>query len=197
MQLLRRISRRFFFDLMYRFGSPPWDTGISPPELIDFIENHPPGRALDMGCGTGTNAITLAEHGWRVTGVDFSAKAIQVARNKAGQAGVEIDFRVGDVSRLEDAGGPFDLNLDIGCFHGLPEERRRPYLENVIRFLAPGGTYLLYVFFRDPGSTGAGIDQEDLDRIAGRLEQVDRQDGTERGIRPSAWLTFKKTTRKA
>jgi methylase of polypeptide subunit release factors len=66
-----KIFRKLFFNLWY-FRDPPWDTGISPPELIDFINSNPPGKALDIGCGTGTNAIRLAKEGWRVTGVDFA-----------------------------------------------------------------------------------------------------------------------------
>ena len=64
--------RRIYFNLLYLFTRPPWDTGVSPPELYDFIENHEPGRAIDIGCGTGTNVITLAQAGWQVTGVDFA-----------------------------------------------------------------------------------------------------------------------------
>jgi methylase of polypeptide subunit release factors len=73
------MMRKLFFNLAY-LQKPVWDTGISPPELLDFIANHNPGRALDLGCGTGTNSITLAKHGWEVTGVDFVKRAINLAR---------------------------------------------------------------------------------------------------------------------
>ncbi|MDK1118669.1 MAG: methyltransferase domain-containing protein [Anaerolineae bacterium] len=68
--------RNLFFKLIYYF-KPPWDTGISPPELFDFIKNNPAGAAIDLGCGTGTNLIRLAQAGWDVTGVDFVARAIK------------------------------------------------------------------------------------------------------------------------
>lgn len=184
--------RRLFFNLWY-FRDPPWDTGITPPELVDFIEHHPPGRALDLGCGTGTNVITLAQNGWDVTGVDFVARAIRAARRKARQAGVDVDLRVGDVTRLDALHAPFDLILDIGCFHSLSQPGKRDYIENLTRLMAPGGTYLMYGFFKDSTDSGTGLVEEDIDRLITRFQLLDRQDGTERGTRPSAWFTFQKT----
>ena len=95
MNLIRRLS----FNLWY-LRRPPWDSGIVPPEVVDFICTHPPGRALDLGCGTGTSSLALAKAGWQVTGVDFVPRAIRIARAKAKAAGVSVDFRVGDVTRL-------------------------------------------------------------------------------------------------
>ncbi|HEX6306154.1 MAG TPA: class I SAM-dependent methyltransferase [Anaerolineales bacterium] len=184
--------RRLFFNLWY-FRDPPWDTGITPPELVDFIEHHPPGRALDLGCGTGTNVITLAQNGWDVTGVDFVARAIRAARRKARQAGVDVDLRVGDVTRLDALHGPYDLILDIGCFHSLSQAGKRDYIENLTRLMAPGGIYLMYGFFKDSTDSGTGLVEADIDRLITRFQLLDRQDGTERGTRPSAWFTFQKT----
>ena len=116
------LFRRLIFSLWYYFN-PPWDTGISPPELLDFIENHPPGRAIDIGCGTGTNVITLAKAGWQVTGVDFVPRAIKMAKRKVKQAGIEAELYVRDASNLEGISGPFDLVLDIGCFHSFAQMR--------------------------------------------------------------------------
>ena len=183
--------RRLFFNLWYNW-KPPWDTGISPPELIDFISHHPPGRALDLGCGTGTNVITLAHHGWQVTGVDFARRAIQKARRKARQVNVLVDFRVDDVTRLKDLIGPFDLILDMGCFHSLRPAGRQAYLNNLDRLLAPDGTFLLYVFFRHPDASGPGLEESDLEALRAFFYLVNRQDGSERGLRCSAWLTYKR-----
>ena len=117
---MRAILNRLIYDLMYRLGKPVWDSGLTPPEVVKAIEREPtPGRALDLGCGTGTQSIHLAQHGWKVVGVDFSPKAIALAREKANRIGVNIDFRVADVSRLDGLIGPFDFALDVGCFHGL------------------------------------------------------------------------------
>ena len=76
--------RRAFFSLWYLFSKPPWDTGIPAPELVRAIANRPPGRALDLGCGTGTNVRYLAEHGWQATGLDFAPSAIAQARRTCG-----------------------------------------------------------------------------------------------------------------
>src|SRR5512139_2762941 len=92
--------RRWLFNLWY-FQRPPWDSGISPPELMEFIRSSQPGRALDLGCGTGTNIISLAKNGWQVTGVDFASHAISIARRKAQSEGVTADLRVSDVTSLE------------------------------------------------------------------------------------------------
>lgn len=183
--------RRCFFELKYLLSAPPWDTGVSPPELLAFIESRPPGRALDLGCGTGTNAITLARRGWQVSGVDFSRRAIHLARQKAQTAGVQVDFRLGDVTRLDDLQGPFDLILDIGCFHSLSPPGRLAYLDNLERLLAPDGTWLLYVLLRPaPRARQPGIDQSDLAEASARFRLIRRQDGQERGRFASAWLTF-------
>src|SRR5574342_1242280 len=121
---MSNLLRRLTFNLWY-YSSPPWDPGISPPELIDFIEKHPltssgqARRAIDIGCGTGTNVITLAQAGWQVTGVDFVPRAIRMAKGKARKAGVEVELLVRDVTDLKGITGPFDLALDIGCFHSL------------------------------------------------------------------------------
>lgn len=188
MQFLRRL----FFNLWY-FRDPPWDTGITPPELVAFIQDSPPGRALDLGCGTGTNVITLAQNGWDVTGVDFVARAIRAGRRKARRAGVDVDLRVGDVTKLDGVNDPFDLILDIGCFHSLSPKGKRDYIGNLARLLAPGGTYLMYGFFKASEDSGTGLLQADIDQLKSRYQLVDRQDGTERGTRPSAWFTFQKT----
>src|ERR1041385_3822376 len=91
--------RRLVFQSMY-FRQPPWDTGISPPELFEFIKTHPAGRAIDLGCGTGTNVITLAKSGWRVTGIDFAPRAIKLAKQKAQSMGVQADVTVNDATKL-------------------------------------------------------------------------------------------------
>lgn len=188
--------QRLGFNFSY-FGSPPWDTGISPPELLDFIASHPAGRALDLGCGTGTNVITLAKAGWSVTGVDFASRAIGLARKKIRAAKVQAKLRVGDVTRLDGIEGPFDLALDIGCFHNV--ENRAAYLRTLDRVLAPGGLWLMYAFTQTPASLDGpgnrfGLSEADLELVRQTLVLLHRQDGADRGARPSAWFLYQKST---
>jgi cyclopropane fatty-acyl-phospholipid synthase-like methyltransferase len=186
--------KKLFFNLAY-LQKPVWDTGISPPELMDFISTHNPGRALDMGCGTGTNVITLAKHGWEVIGVDFVRRAINIAKSNAQQFGVEAEFLVEDVTRLETVTGTFDLILDMGCFHSLPPATRHAYIQKINHLLTDNGTYLLYTFIKaNPDSSGPGVIDADIQFITKNMSLVKRKDGTERGLHPSAWLSFQRNS---
>lgn len=138
----------------YEGGNPPWDTKITPPELVAEVEGpqkRTPGRALDLGCGTGTNSLYLASHGWNVTGIDFIPSAIEQAREKqygAGQLSGNIHFLVGDVTQLEalrlESG--YTLLFDLGCLHSLEESARGRYARGIVRLAAPGALFLLYGF---------------------------------------------------
>jgi len=184
--------RRLFFNLWY-FRNPPWDSGISPPELLEFINNHPPGEAIDLGCGTGTNVITLAKAGWQVTGVDFASRAIQIAKKKIIRQNIKASLYVGDVTRLDNISGPFDLALDIGCFHTLSPQGKQHYLNRLYRFLAPKGFWLLYGFFNpDPLQSGNGLVEAEIDHISSRFSLISRQNGFDRRERHSAWFLFQK-----
>jgi cyclopropane fatty-acyl-phospholipid synthase-like methyltransferase len=107
---------------------------------------------LDLGCGTGTDAIYLATHGWDVTGVDTVPKALAAARRDATAAGVAPRFVHGDVTRLHQlgVGDGYSLLVDFGCFHTLPEDRRPAYVAGVSEAAAAGATLLLYGFRRPP-----------------------------------------------
>jgi ubiquinone/menaquinone biosynthesis C-methylase UbiE len=180
--------RRLRFNLWY-FGKAPWDTGVSPPELFEFIRTHPAGRAIDLGCGTGTNVITLAKTGWQMTGIDFAPRAIQIAKHKIRKAGVQAELRVGDVTKIN-INRQFDLVLDIGCFHGVADQAA--YLDQLERILAPRGFWLMYGFFDPtPDHSGPGLAAADLDMIPARgLAPVNRKDGFDKHERPSAWFLF-------
>jgi SAM-dependent methyltransferase len=158
---------------------------VTPPELERFVGSHPPGRALDLGCGTGTNVVYLARHGWEAVGVDFAGRAIARARRRARAAGVVGAFVVGDVTRLA-LTGPFDLALDIGCLHSIATSGRAGYAAGLARVVRPGGTYLLYAFA--PGGPAVGLTADDVRAtFADAFDVVSIEEGKGR---PSAWYTL-------
>ena len=185
---MKALLRRLSFSLWY-FSNPPWDSGISPPELFDFLEKNPPGKAIDIGCGTGTNVITLAQAGWEVTGVDFVPRAIRIAKRKTKKAGVQVELHIRDATKLKDIHGPFDLALDMGCFHSLGD-KKADYLAELDCILAPDGHWLLYGFFAS--DSGPGLAEADFELIPPSMTQVWRQDGYDKRERPSAWFLFQK-----
>ncbi len=144
--------KRFSYRTRYLFQNTPWDTGITPPEIVALIEEEklPAGRALDLGCGTGTNAIYLAKHGWQAVGVDFVARPVKKAKRKAQRAGVadRTNFLVGDVAHLEklNLNGPFDLIVDIGCGHTLDLTQRTNYVKAAADLMRSGGVMMVYWF---------------------------------------------------
>ena len=185
------LFRRLQFDLWY-LGSPPWDSGITPPEVFEFIQSHPAGRALDIGCGTGTNVITLVKAGWQVTGFDFASRAIQIAKRKIKRANVQAELFTDDATRMKNVSGQFDLALDIGCFHGL--ENKVDYLTQLDRILAPGGFWLMYGFLAQASDPSAPrIDPADLSRISAQgLTLLSQSNGFDKHERPSAWFLYQK-----
>lgn len=201
---MQNLLRRFLFHYWY-FGQPPWDTGVSPPELLNFLQNHKrstpqsgrvdkPGRAIDIGCGTGTNMITLVRAGWNVLGVDFAPRAIRLAGQKVTEAGVQAELLVKDATKLQGINGPFDLAFDPGCFHGIPSEGRAEYLEQLHRILAPGGFWLMYGFLKpDVDQSRTGLGKWDIEQTLTFLSLIWRRDGVDsKGNRSSAWFLFQK-----
>jgi SAM-dependent methyltransferase len=140
-----------FYDAWYRFGTPPW-IGPARAELVELVESGVlrPGRALDLGCGTGDNAIFLARHGFDVTAVDFAPAAIARARAKAADAGVHVRFVVDDLTRFSAVRGPFDVLVDYGSFDDLSERGRAAYVREVVPLTRSGTRFLLWCFEWEP-----------------------------------------------
>lgn len=188
------MNRSWVFRLHYLFGRTPWDTGISPPELVAVVEGDgalPPGAALDIGCGTGTNVVYLARHGWDVTGVDFIPTAIRRGRRRSRDAGVAARLIAGDVTRLRAlrVDGPFDLLLDLGCFHSIPVDARDAYVAEMTRVARPGATFLLFAFAEAPGPPCATPD-EIRRRFGQAFEVVD--DVLGKGGREPHWYRLRR-----
>src|SRR5260221_2220074 len=101
--------------------APPWDTGRASAELFRRISSAgiAPCRAVELGCGTGTNAVWLAQRGFDVTAVDISPTALERARQRAAAAGVVVRLVAADVTALPDLGPPFEFFFDRGCYHAV------------------------------------------------------------------------------
>lgn len=124
----------------------PWYKPEPPQILLNVINSrNRPGRALDIGCGAGAYAILLAQHGYRVTGVDFVDKAINIAMERADQANVKVEFIEADILQWQPA-GRYDLILDAGCLHGIMGKKRNDYRERLLKLLDDGGDYILMHF---------------------------------------------------
>jgi SAM-dependent methyltransferase len=151
------------YRLLYRLGITPWDRPLIPAELTALVLGAgapPPGRALDLGCGTGRHSVYLAGLGWDVTAVDDVPRAIAAARVRAKDANVRVRFEEGDVTRLEELGldRGFTLFLDAGCFHGIPLQDRAACARGVTALRGPDALLLLLAFapaWRGPAPWGA------------------------------------------
>ncbi|MBW2602195.1 MAG: class I SAM-dependent methyltransferase [Deltaproteobacteria bacterium] len=111
------MPRNTRWEERYKTGSVPWDIGKPDSNLIEIVTKRPirSCKALDIGCGTGDDAVWLAQHGFEVTGNDVSKSAIEVATKKASQAGVECTFHVIDFPESQVPGAPFGFVFDRGC----------------------------------------------------------------------------------
>lgn len=197
------LPERWSFTLAYLRGLTPWDTGVTPPELIEVVEGEAvltPGRSLDLGCGTGTNALYLARHGWHATGIDFAAPAIARAQEKlrlAGDLSGSAHFLRGDVTRLDayPLDGPYTLLLDLGCFHNLETTERSRYAFGITHHAAPGALYLLYAFGpRIRKKRRIGVTPDEVRTCFGgawTVEHIEQGADTGRGW-PSAWYWLRK-----
>lgn len=163
----------FRYRALYRIGFTPWDQNHVPAELEALAEGPAalaPGRALDLGCGTGTQAVYLAKHGWQVTGVDAVELALGQARRRAEAAGVEVHWITGDVSQLTRLGldDGFSLVHDRGCFHDLPDSARDGYARSVSELAAQDATLLLMAFARRKRGIGpSGASEQEIRRRFG------------------------------
>lgn len=145
-----------FWDDAYR-ATPPWDIGRPQPAFVELVRNGEltPGGVLDVGCGTGENAIFLAQNGFLVTGIDLVRDAIRTAKAKAAERKVKVDFRVGNALSMELGEDEFDNVVDSGLFHTFSDEERLVFAQETARVLRKGGSYFMMCFSeKEPTSWG-------------------------------------------
>jgi len=154
------------WDDAYAMDRPPaWDIGRPQPAFLRLADRGLlAGRLLDSGCGTGEHTLLAAARGAEATGIDVSARAIELARAKAAERGSAARFETGDVLRLGDLGLTFDTVLDSGVFHVFSDEDRVRYVASLAAALRPGGhCYLMCFSDRQPGDAGPRrVSQDEL-----------------------------------
>ncbi|KQX10735.1 SAM-dependent methyltransferase [Streptomyces sp. Root431] len=164
-----------WWDGFYADRDKPVPFFVAKPDenLVSYVEQGllpVGGRALDLGCGPGRNALYLASLGFDVTAVDLSPTAIAWAEERAREAGAEnVGFVCGDAFGSAALEGPYDLVYDSGCFHHLPPHRRVSYLALLDRVLAPGGHFALTAFAAGEGGMGSELPDADFYR-QGKLD---------------------------
>jgi SAM-dependent methyltransferase len=132
------------FESAYRNGVPPWDIGRPQPAIVRLAEQGLiAGDVIDLGCGTGENALYLASRGLTVVGVDAAPTAIARAEEKARLRGIEAAFLVADALALEALERSFDMGIDCGLFHTFSDADRVRFERSLQRILRAGGRYVL------------------------------------------------------
>jgi SAM-dependent methyltransferase len=160
------------WESRYQTGDTPWETGHPSTELQRVIaeDKITPCAALELGCGTGGNAVWLAQRGFDVTALDISPLAIERARQRAAAAGATVRFLMADILAGPDVGGPFDFFFDRGCYHILREEELAAYLGLLDRTLRPGATGLVLAGnARLPRTGPPVVTEEEIRTELGRL----------------------------
>jgi SAM-dependent methyltransferase len=144
---------------------PPWDIGRPQATFVALAgQGLLRGRLLDSGCGTGEHTLLAAESGAEALGIDGAARAIEIARAKAAERGIEARFTVADALRLEDLNEQFDTVIDSGLFHVFDDDDRLTYVASLGRVVVPGGRCLLMCFSEhQPGDVGPRrVSQDEL-----------------------------------
>jgi cyclopropane fatty-acyl-phospholipid synthase-like methyltransferase len=156
------------FDAIYAAGSAAWDIGRPQPAFDHLAAaGDLVGRVLDVGCGTGEHALMAASLGHGAVGVDLSVRAIELARTKATERGLDVRFVVADALGLVALNEQFDTVLDCGLFHVLDDDERERYVGSLAEAIPPGGRYHMLCFSdRQPGDWGPRRVTQDEIRVA-------------------------------
>jgi len=187
-----------WWDAVYADGSAPWDIGRPQTAFVRLADDgEVASPVLDAGCGTGEHALMLAERGFAVTGVDLSATAIGLARQKAADRGLAADFEVADILGLDRSEGTFATVIDSGMFHVFDDDDRVRYVRSLASVLVPGGVLHLMCFSeRTPGTLGPRrVTQAELREAFAEGWEIERIEAAQFDVRAdwapraaNAWL---------
>ncbi|WP_433665289.1 class I SAM-dependent methyltransferase [Nocardia sp. CA-128927] len=163
------------WDASYQDGPAPWDVGGPQPAIARVAaEGGFAGAVLDVGCGSGDNALYIASLGFSVLGVDVADTALAIARQRADERGIEVEFATADAFHLDRLGRKFDTVLDCGMFHTCDAAERPGYAASLASAIEPGGT--LYVLcFSDIGPD-PGPHPVTQDELSGAFDRADDWD---------------------
>lgn len=170
------------WDERYRSGDLPWDSGLPSRELARVLDERAvaPCRAIELGCGTGTNSVLLAKRSFTVTGIDLSPTAVRSAAEKAHAAGVAVEFRAADVATLDPPAEPFEFLFDRGCYHCVRKDNLEGYLAAVARLTRPGARCLILAGNADEPAGACGMPRVSAGELCSELGRL----GTIEGVRP-------------
>jgi cyclopropane fatty-acyl-phospholipid synthase-like methyltransferase len=157
------------WDASYTASTPaPWDIGRPQPVFVRLAgKGLLSGQLLDAGCGTGEQTLLAASHGADAIGIDVAVHAIELARGKAAERGLNARFEVADALRLGDLGLMFDVVIDSGVFHVFDDQDRVRYVASLASVLRDGGYCQLLCFSdRQPGIFGPRRVRQDELRAA-------------------------------
>lgn len=187
-----------WWERRYVEGDAPWDTGQTPPEVVALVASGQLGTgwALDLGCGTGATSQFLAQHGFRVVGLDLSLAALHRAHEAAAEGHLPCYFVRASVADLGFLEIMASLAVDIGCFHSLEPQARTSYIRTLAQRLNRRAHYLLYTFLRSSPassatSTGPGVSLADIAAFAPWFTLRSAAHGEDRG-RSSAWFLMQR-----
>ena len=133
------------WNVRYKIGNLPWDTNEPDNHLVKLVETKKilPGKALEVGCGTGTNSIWLARQGFNVLGVDIAQAAIDMANQKKNGVPLSCEFTVLDFIHDNSLAQAYDFVYDRGCFHTFDEEKERVlFARHVNQVLKTNGSWV-------------------------------------------------------
>ncbi len=152
------------WDASYQDGPAPWDVGQPQPAIVRVAsEGGFAGAVLDAGCGTGENALHVASLGLPVLGVDVAETALAIARQKAGDRGIDAEFAAADALHLERLGRAFDTVLDCGLFHSFNGDERPGYVASLASVTKRHGTVYVLCFSDGGPDTGPHpVSQDEL-----------------------------------